>query len=95
MATVQIRIKDDVKEHAREILDTLGLDMSSAITLFLHQVIIKKGIPFPLMTENGFTPEFEAEVLRASQEKEESPAFSDAESAIGYLHKEAHKFSKK
>lgn len=92
MATVQIRIKDDVKEHAKEILDTLGLDMSGAITLFLHQVIIKKGIPFPVMTENGFSPEFEREVLNA-EKAEGSSSFTNAKEALEYLHREAAKLS--
>ena len=95
MTTLQIRIKDDTKKQAKKVLDTLGLDMSGAITLFLHQVILRKGIPFPIVTENGFTPAFEAEVLKAEKEKDQSPTFTDAKSALSYLHKEAGKLSKK
>ncbi len=32
--------------------------------MYLMQVILKKGIPFTVLTENGMTPETEAEILR-------------------------------
>ena len=40
-------------------LERIGLDMSSAIKLYLHQIVITQGIPFPLRTANGFTVEQE------------------------------------
>jgi len=53
--TIQIRINAKTKAAARKTLDELGLDMSSAVTLFLHNVVNQKGIPLDLRTENGFT----------------------------------------
>lgn len=53
--TIQIRIDAKTKKAARKTLDELGLDMSSAVKLFLTNVIIRKGIPLDLRTENGFT----------------------------------------
>lgn len=38
-------------------------------------------------TENGFTPDFEEAVLRASAEEENIEPFSTAKKAISYLHK--------
>ncbi|MBI1813112.1 hypothetical protein HY285_03555 [Candidatus Peregrinibacteria bacterium] len=38
------------------------------------------------LTVNGFTPEFEAEVLRAAKEEEGSVSFDNAADAIAYLH---------
>lgn len=46
MATINLRVDDELKEESKEILDSLGLDLSSGIKLFLKQVVIKKGIPF-------------------------------------------------
>ena len=68
MSTIQIRIDEKTKRSAKKVLDELGLDMSSAIKLYLKQISVKKGIPFPLVTENGFTPAEEAEILRSSNE---------------------------
>ena len=48
MATVptQIRIDENVKAESLELLRHLGLDLSSAINIFLRQCLIKGGLPF-------------------------------------------------
>ncbi len=61
--TIQIRTKANVKKDAQKIFSALGLDLSTAINLYLQQVIIRKGIPFTMLTENGMTPEREAIIL--------------------------------
>ena len=66
--TINIRANKKLKDQSKKILAEMGLDMSSAIKLFLQQVVITKSIPFRIVTENGFTPEFEAGVLKASEE---------------------------
>lgn len=50
MATVptQIRIDRDVKEQAKALFSGLGLDMSGAVNLFLHQCVLRGGIPFSI-----------------------------------------------
>jgi len=60
MSNIQIRIDKKEKEEVKKILDKLGLDMSSAIKLFLRQTKIKKGLPFLLLTENNLTVEEDA-----------------------------------
>ena len=68
MATIQVRIDERVKRSAHRVLGALGLDMSTAVKLFLRQVSLRKGIPFRLLTENGLTVEEESAILRASRE---------------------------
>lgn len=46
MANINIRVDDNLKEESKEILDSLGLDLSSGIKIFLKQVVLNKGIPF-------------------------------------------------
>lgn len=53
--TIQIRVDKKTKLAARKTLEALGLDMSSAVKLFLVNVINRQGIPLDLKTENGFT----------------------------------------
>lgn len=43
-----VRINDDIKKDVTPILDDLGLSLSEAINLFLHQVKLNNGIPFSL-----------------------------------------------
>ena len=68
MSRVHVRIKDKTKKSAQKIFEKMGLDLSTAINLYLHQVILTKGIPFPLFTENGLTFQQEKEILEAEKE---------------------------
>jgi len=62
-ATIQIRIDSKTKARAQATLKKLGLDISSAAKLFFNHVIKTKSIPFRVLTVNGYTPEYEAEIL--------------------------------
>ena len=59
MATtnLNIRIDADLKKQAEQIFNELGLNMSTALTVFLRQTIRSNGIPFDLRLEvpNGET----------------------------------------
>ncbi|MFA6050894.1 MAG: type II toxin-antitoxin system RelB/DinJ family antitoxin [Candidatus Paceibacterota bacterium] len=46
MTTLNIRIEDGIKERANKTLSGMGLDMSTAVKIFLNQVIEEKGMPF-------------------------------------------------
>ena len=52
MQTTHINIRSDVetKSKAQEIFASLGLDMSTAINLFLRQTIRQNDLPFVLST---------------------------------------------
>lgn len=43
-----VRINDDIKKEVTPILEDLGLSLSEAINLFLHQIKLNNGIPFNL-----------------------------------------------
>ena len=45
---INIRTTSELKDNANNVLTRLGLDMSTAINLFLTQVVDKNAIPFPL-----------------------------------------------
>ena len=42
----QIRIDADIKKQATALFNELGLDMSSAVNLFLHHCVLRGGLPF-------------------------------------------------
>jgi addiction module RelB/DinJ family antitoxin len=46
--TLNLRVDPKVKQHAEEILSELGISMSAAITMYLKQINMTGGIPFPL-----------------------------------------------
>lgn len=45
-APTQIRIDADIKKQATDLFNELGLDMSGAVNLFLHQCVLRGGLPF-------------------------------------------------
>lgn len=77
MSTIQLRIDADTKKKAQKTLEALGLDMSSAIKLYLKQIVIKKGIPFELLTENNMSPSKEKQISKASKEAKEGKNISN------------------
>ena len=50
MAQVNIRIDDDLKTRADALLEELGLNMSTAVNMFLRQTVRQGGIPFGITT---------------------------------------------
>lgn len=65
---IQIRIDSKTKKEAKEVLDSLGMDMTSAIKIFLRQTINTKTFPCEIRDVNGFTLK-NAETLRKSIEE--------------------------
>lgn len=56
MTTVQFRIDDDLKREATAVYEELGLDLSSAIRMFLKRSVSVRGIPFPTVLEPAVPP---------------------------------------
>lgn len=50
---VYSRVDPKVKDEAQAVLDRLGISMSQAISMFLHQIVIDNGLPFQPKTNNG------------------------------------------
>ena len=63
MATVptQIRIDEELKKQAVDLFAQLGLDMSSAMNMFLKQCVLRGGLPF-----NVELPNYKADVIAVS-----------------------------
>jgi DNA-damage-inducible protein J len=46
--TLQIRLNEDLRAEAETVLQEIGLDVPSAVRLFLSQVVRTRSIPFEL-----------------------------------------------
>ena len=46
MANLNIRIDDDLKKQASDLFKELGMNMTTAVTMFLQQAVTDKGLPF-------------------------------------------------
>jgi len=53
--TVRARVNHKLKHDSESILGKLGMSMSEAITLFLSQVKLRKGLPFNVILPNAET----------------------------------------
>ena len=54
-ATIQIRVDPEIKQNAQMILKTLNISMSEAISMYLSQITLHKGIPFEIKIPNEVT----------------------------------------
>ena len=59
----QIRIDADTKQQAAVLFGQLGIDMSTAVNLFLHQCVMRGGLPFAVEV-----PQYNQSVLDAMAE---------------------------
>ena len=68
---MHIRVNPEIKAKAEPILAAIGLSFSDVFNLTLNQICLKRKIPFELssiqITENGYTADFEAELLAESE----------------------------
>lgn len=64
-ANVNVRIQENIKIQAENILEAIGISRATAIEMYYRQIILNRGIPFSLklpieipirenMTENDF-----------------------------------------
>ena len=51
MVTVSARVDENIKKQANEVLKNIGLDMSTAINVYLKQIIQSNSIPFELKAD--------------------------------------------
>lgn len=61
--TIQVRVDDFLKQSADELFNSLGLDTSTAIRIFLTIAIENGGIPFEIKKPNSSLKEAMEDVL--------------------------------
>ena len=77
MANINLRIDDTLKKDAENLFNDLGLNMTTATTMFLKQCIRCNGIPFDLRLDPFYSAENQAR-LRA--------AIKDLDAGNGQVH---------
>ena len=96
-ANIYARVEPEVKEQAETVLSQLGIPISSAIGMFLRQIILHKGIPFemklpikhPLCLDDMTKEEFDAELQKgyddvaAGRTRDAREAFADMKRKYG------------
>lgn len=81
-ASVHARVEPELKERAEQVFRELGLSTSQAITLFLRQVEMHRGLPFELRVPNEETRQAMQEV---SERRDQLDRFDSAEEMLDAL----------
>ena len=74
-ASVNVRINENIKQHAESILEDLGISRAVAIDLFYRQIILHKGLPFglklntPPLSTSDFSPSELEDILSRGVEE--------------------------
>ena len=74
MSQIAVRVDDQLKKEATALFNELGLDMSTAVKLFLKQSVLTKSIPFTLALDEYSKEEVEQakkDIQRLVKEKSE------------------------
>lgn len=70
--SIQVRIDTDIKKEATALFSKLGLDISGAVNLFLHQCVLRGGLPFSVKM-----PQYSERTLNAMAEAKSISANPD------------------
>lgn len=76
MSTINIRADNDLKLKSQKVFNELGLDMTTAITIFLKAVVRSNSIPFSLEIPNKETLKAIKEVDLIAKRKKKSKKYS-------------------
>ena len=65
---ITVRVDKDVKKQAEVLFNDLGLNLSSAINMFLHQAIAEQSIPFKPAKKQEMKYASRSELMKAAEE---------------------------
>lgn len=68
-ATITARVEPELKRNAECVLDRLGVNTTGAITMFLSQVVLRRGLPFEVRIPNAATRRALAELEAGGGER--------------------------
>ena len=71
-ATLQVRLDTRLKKDADQFFSAAGLDITTAVRLFLRQVVIRQAIPFEIIADDPFYSAANQSVLKKSIRQLES-----------------------
>ena len=71
-ATLQVRLDPQLKKKADRFFSAAGLDTTTAVRMFLRQVLIRQAIPFEIVADDPFYAAANQKVLKKSIRQLES-----------------------
>lgn len=86
--SVNIKMEVEDRDAAKKLFDSLGLDMTTAVNLFVKASLREQAIPFPVAME-------QADAMRERFERELEKDLSESEREIGEGKTVAHRSAMK
>jgi len=83
-AGMNIRMDSEIKKQAQELFSNLGMDMTTAINIFLRQAILYDGLPFSVR-QSRLNKKTVAAIEDVENGRNLSPVFSSVEEAKRWL----------
>lgn len=63
---VNIRMDEDLKKQAEQLFADLGMNMTTAINVFVRQSVNYGGIPFEIVRKDDFYSDYNQQILKNS-----------------------------
>lgn len=89
-----IRVDDNLKAQANEILGSVGLSYNTYVVMATHQLVNQRRIPFEIIPASEIPNEETRRALVAAEAKElglivdDAPAFDDVDKLMAFLEEE-------
>ena len=80
-ATITIRVAPQLKKESEDVFEELGLTTTQAISLFLKQTALNRGLPFSVEIPNEDT----LQAIEDGLNKRNTKTFENAEAALEFL----------
>ena len=71
-SSMNIRMDSEIKSQAQELFSQFGLDMTTAVNMFLRQSIRQQGIPFILQLDPFYSESNQERLLKAAARMEKT-----------------------
>lgn len=71
-AVIQTRVDIGLKQDADDFFESIGMDTTTAIRIFLKQALIQRKIPFEIIQDNSFYSEKNMNALEHSKNQMEN-----------------------
>ena len=71
-ASMNIRMDSEIKKQAQDLFAQFGLDMTTAVNMFLRQSIRQQGIPFNLQLDPFYNEKNQQRLMQAADRMEKT-----------------------
>jgi len=68
MASLQIRIDDQLRDRAQAVAQGMGLDLTAAVRLFLTQMVRENGLPFQPKSDPFYSIRNQAHLAKVAED---------------------------